>query len=169
MTDKKDEAPKGDQSDGDPALDATTPDGSDPTRDAQPDLVIEGDAPGAVDVRGDVVEPGEEPDVERPTLALEPDEPGAVDHLPEPAPAPGRTGKKGKKGSLDGEATTIAPEENEVPRPKRGESVVMYQGLADLIEFEDYRFRPGQPVIVRSDAVDELLTMPNEQFVEVKE
>lgn len=52
----------------------------------------------------------------------------------------------------------------EAPEPPEGYVAVVYVGLADLIELGDLKFRPGQPVYVPSDQVDELLTWPNEPF-----
>lgn len=54
-----------------------------------------------------------------------------------------------------------------------GTTRIVYRGLADVAEHgyggNTYRFRPGEPVDVPSEAVDELLTWPNETFEVVKE
>jgi hypothetical protein len=77
--------------------------------------------------------------------AAEPDIPGqGQDEIVEDAPA----------------QETQAP-----PTPPEGHVSVTYHGVADLIELGAYKFRPGQPVYVPSDLVEELLTWPNERFV----
>lgn len=55
-------------------------------------------------------------------------------------------------------------ETEEASEPPEGHVAVVYSGIADLIEHGDLKFRPGQPVYVPSDQVDELLTWPNEPF-----
>ena len=53
--------------------------------------------------------------------------------------------------------------------PGEGETKVVYRGLADSFEHGGRTYRPDQPVIVPSDVAEDLLTYPNEQFVEAKE
>lgn len=60
--------------------------------------------------------------------------------------------------------TPPTQETEEAPEPPEGHVAVVYSGLADLIELGDLKFRPGQPVYVPSDRVEELLTWPNEPF-----
>lgn len=63
----------------------------------------------------------------------------------------------------------ISQETDTPPEIPKGHVAVVYHGLADLIEYGTYKFRPGQPVHVPSDAVEELLTWPNERFEQVPE
>jgi hypothetical protein len=41
-----------------------------------------------------------------------------------------------------------------------------YTGRADVVEYGEFRMRPGQPVLVPSKVAEELLTMPFESFLE---
>ena len=52
----------------------------------------------------------------------------------------------------------------EVPE---GHVALVYLGSADLVEHGEYRFRPGQPVIVPSETAEEILTTPFERFERV--
>ena len=52
----------------------------------------------------------------------------------------------------------------EVPE---GHVALVYLGSADLVEHGEYRFRPGQPVVVPSETAEEILTTPFERFERV--
>lgn len=53
---------------------------------------------------------------------------------------------------------------NKPPTVPRGYVLVVYTGSADVVEYGEHRFRPGQPVAVPSEAAEELLTHTSETF-----
>lgn len=55
-----------------------------------------------------------------------------------------------------------------VPKVRRGERVLVYRGLTDLVELGGYQFRPGIPVAVTEEIAEELLTHPRENFEEAQ-
>jgi hypothetical protein len=96
-----------------------------------------------VEVDAGVEEPEETPDPGAPYEAL------VIDPPPEPVPAE--------------EAIIEEPKETPLEVPT-GSVALVYRGSADLVEHGEYRFRPGEPVVVPSETAEELLTMPFERF-----
>lgn len=102
----------------------------------------------------------EAPDV--PDTAIEA-EPTATLEIPVAAVETAKAAK-GKPTVLDPVVAPVEATTDEVRRPRKGEAEVTYLGPSDLLESGDYRFRPGQPVIVPSEVAEELLTLPYHTF-----
>jgi hypothetical protein len=55
------------------------------------------------------------------------------------------------------------PEEAPIKAP-RGHQLLRYVGHADVVEHGEYRFRPGEWVVVPKGVAEELMTFPFEAF-----
>ena len=80
-------------------------------------------------------------------------------------PAEGTTPKTFDAFDNEIETPTVAPQyQDATPQAGEGQVVLRYEGGADLLEYGEYKFRPGKQVIVEASVAEELLTLPFETF-----